>query len=126
MAGAFAGGGDAIVAVDQRHSIGKIIVADPVAGNGVAPEAAFILAAPRIGEDHRQGHLAIAEIIALPLAHFGRGGIIVDGVIDQLEGNAQIAAIGIKCAFIGLAAFGNHRRNAAGGGEQRGGLGADD
>jgi hypothetical protein len=38
----------------------------------------------------------------------------------------EVAAVIVERALLGLAAFGDHRRDAARGGEQRGGLGADD
>ena len=79
-----------------------------------------------VGEDHRQGHLAVAEIVADALAHSRRVGRIIDDVVDQLEGDAEVAAVALERDLRFLAGFGDDRRDAAGGGEQRGGLGADD
>ena len=106
--------------------MGKIVVGNAAAGHRGAPEGAILLAAARVGEDHRQGHLAVAEIVADALAHgLGVGGII-DHVVDELEGDAEIAAIGFERQLIVFARFGDHRRDAACGGEQSRGLGADD
>ena len=55
----------------------------------------------------------------------GVGGI-VDRVVDQLEGDAEIAAIGVERLLVRLAALGDHRGDPAGGGEQGRGLGGDD
>src|SRR3546814_21200157 len=60
------------------------------------PELAFLGVAACIGQDHRQRHLAFAEVVALVLARFGGFGIVVDGVIDKLEGDTQVAAEGIE------------------------------
>jgi hypothetical protein len=79
-----------------------------------------------VGEDHRQGHLAFAEVVAAVLAHVGGAGVVVDRVVDQLEGDAEVAAVRRAPAPSPRRIRRRPRRNAAGGGEQRGGLGADD
>ncbi len=109
----------------QAGGVGKVRIADAVAGNRRLPESAVRLASPRIGEDDRQRHLAVAEIVARILAHRRFVRFIVDRVIDQLECNAQVAAIDVERLFLSLAAIGDDSGNAAGSGEQRGGLGAD-
>ena len=79
-----------------------------------------------VSEDHRQGDLAVAEIVAVALAH-GRAVVgIVDRVVDQLEGDAEVAAIAVERALDLLVALGDDRGDPAGGGEQGRGLGADD
>ena len=115
-----------VVLADQVDRVGKIIVRAAVTDDRVLPELALVLVAAGIGEDHRQGHLALAEVVALILAHFGSVRIVVDRIVDQLEGNAEIAAIGFERALLLFRTFGNHRADLAGGGEERGGLGADD
>ena len=61
---------------------------------------------------------------SLPIV--GGAAVVVDRVVDQLESDAEVAAIIVERLLLGFAAFGDHRGDAAGGGEQRGGLGADD
>ena len=51
---------------------------------------------------------------------------IIDHVVDQLEGDAEVAAKAVERVLGFLAGFGDDRRDPAGGGEQRGGLGRDD
>ena len=84
------------------------------------------LAPARVSEDHRQGHLAVAEVVADALAHGRCVRRIIDRVVDQLEGDAEVAAIAFERLLGLLAGLGDDRRDAAGGGEQRRGLGADD
>ena len=62
----------------------------------------------------------------LALAHGGLVGRIIDRVVDQLEGDAEVAAIGFERVLGLFAGFGDDRGDAAGGGEQGRGLGADD
>ena len=104
----------------------QIGIAVAVTRNRFLPERALFSRAARIGEDHRQGHLALAEIVALVLAHFGRVGIVVDGIVRQLERDAKVAAIRIEREFIRLAALRHHGGDAARGSEQRRRLGVDD
>ncbi len=126
MPGAVAGGGDAVVAFDQRNRVGEVFVGGAVAEDCGLPELAFLRVAAGVGEDYRQGHLALAEIVAPVLAHLGRVGRIVERVVDQLERDAEVATVIVERLLLRVAAFGDHRRNAAGGGEQRGGFRADD
>ena len=87
VSGALAGGGYAIMPIDEHDRMGKILITHTMPGNSIAPEAAFVFTAARISKDDWKCHLAIAEIIALPLAHFRGGRIIIYSVINQLEGN---------------------------------------
>src|ERR1700735_2471448 len=57
-----------------------------------APEFAFIVAAASESEHHRKCDLALAEIVADVLAEPRRRAAIVEHVIDQLEGDAEIHA----------------------------------
>ena len=126
VAGAFTRGVDRIVAIDQLDRVGQVFVGRAVAADRVLPEGAFGFAAPGIGQDHRQGHLALAEVVALILAHFGGVGIVVDRIIDQLEGHAEVAAIAFQRALLLFRTFGHHGADLAGGGKQGGGFRADD
>ena len=49
-----------------------------------------------IGQDDGQGHLGFAEIVAHRLAHQGLAAGIVERIVDQLEGDAEIFAIGAQ------------------------------
>ena len=51
---------------------------------------------------------------------------IIDDVVDQLEGDAEVAAIAFERQLSIFARFGDHRSDPAGSGEQRRGLGGDD
>src|SRR5690349_3939103 len=55
-----------------------------------APEAALLSVAAAEGEDDRQGDLALLEIVADRLAELGLLGRVVEHVVDQLEGDAEI------------------------------------
>ena len=90
------------------------------------PEGAVVVAAAGISEDDGKRHLAVAEIVADALAHGRRVGGVVDRVVDELESDAEIAAIGVERLFDRFVALGDHRRDPAGGGEQGRGLGGDD
>ena len=90
---------------------------DPVAADRRAPEVAVGLAAAGVGEDHRQGHLAVAKIVADALAHGLGVGRIIDRVVGQLEGDAEVAAVGFEREF-GLLA-GSPRRSARPGRRRR-------
>jgi hypothetical protein len=50
---------------------------------------------------------------------------IIERVVDQLKRDAEIHAVAAAGGPIGLGAAGKHRPDLAGGGEERGGLGAD-
>ena len=83
-----------------------------------------VAAAPE-GEHHGQGDLALAEIVADVLAELGARAAVVEGVVDELEGDAEIHAVGAAGGRLGLRPAGDHRADLAGGGEQLRRLGAD-
>ena len=114
------------MAVDQFDRMIEISVAGLEPADRSLPELSLFLASPRISEDHRQRHLAFAEIVAAILAHGGGIGIVIQRVIDQLECNPEVAAVFVERLLLFVAAFGDDRRDTASGGEQRGGLRADD
>ena len=92
-----------------------VFAADPAALYRIAPKSLFLIASPRIGEDHRERALDVAKIVADVLAHCLFVRHIVDCIIDELEGNAEIAAISIERFFHILITFGEDGSNAAGG-----------
>ena len=53
-------------------------------------------------------------------------GRIVERVVDELEGDAEILAVAVERRLFGLGPVGDDRADAAGGGEERGRLGRDD
>src|SRR5437016_8757165 len=57
-----------------------------------SPERALALGAAPEREHHRQGDLALAEIVADVLAELGRLAAVVERVVDELKGDAQIHA----------------------------------
>ena len=57
---------------------------------GAPPEGAFVFVPAAEGQDHRQGDLTVAEIIADGLAQVRLQGRVVEHVIDDLEGNTQV------------------------------------
>ena len=118
--------GDRAGLAQQAGGMGQIRVADAMAGDRRLPEGPILVAAPRISEDDGQRHLAIAEIVARILAHRRFVRFIIDRVVDQLEGDAQVAAIDVERLLLLFVPVRDHGGNAAGGGEQGGGFGADD
>ena len=86
---------------------------------------ALALRAAAERQHHRQRDLALAEIVADILAELGRLAAVVERVVDELEGDAEIHAERAAGGVLGLRPVGEHRPDLAGGGEQLGGLGAD-
>src|SRR3954468_8893550 len=66
--GVGAGAGERVVegaaVAKQPGRVGELVVAAPAALDRLAPEAAIGLGAAREGEDDRERHLAVAEIVA--------------------------------------------------------------
>jgi hypothetical protein len=77
----------------QRGVVGLVVL------DGRLPEGAFLGRAAPVGQDDRQRHLALAEIVADILAEIARLAAIVERVVDELEGEAQIGAVGAKAAL---------------------------
>ena len=59
----------------------------------LADHVPFRRAALVHGVDQRQGRLALGQVVADVLAEFLGGGVVVQGVVHQLEGKAQVAAV---------------------------------
>ena len=92
----------------------------------MTPERALDVVAAAERQHHRQRDLALAEIVADVLAELGGLAAIVEHVVDQLERDAEIHADRAARGLLGLRPVGDHRADLAGGGEQLGGLAADD
>src|SRR3546814_9648742 len=64
----------------------------------------------------------LAEIVAHRLAELRLQGRVVEHVVDELEGDAEAAAEALQRRLLRGRPVGHHGADAAGGGEQRGGL----
>ena len=126
VAGAFERVGDGVVALDQHLRLLEIAVALVELLDGALPEFAVDGAAAQEGQDHRQGDLALAEIVADGLAELGLAAGIVERIVDQLEGDAEIHAEAFQRHALGPVAAGHHGADLGRRGEQLGGLGLDD
>src|SRR5690606_23817220 len=72
-----------------------------------APEAALLLRAAPVGEHDRQGDLAVAEIVAHGLAELGLARRVVERVVDELEGDAEIEAVTVERLLLRRRALGD-------------------
>ena len=113
------------MALQQFHGLFQIAVVLFAIADAAAPEGALGLIAPAVGQQDRQGHLALAKIIAHRLAQCRLLRGIIQGVVDQLKSDAKVAAESLQGIFLDRAAAGDDGADTAGGGEQRGGLGGD-
>src|SRR5688572_25241702 len=84
--------GDRTVTLEQRQRLGKIAFALLDLLERAPPEGALRFAASAVGEDDRQRDLAVAEIVAGVLAHRGALGAVIERIVDQLEGDAEMEA----------------------------------
>ena len=93
---------DSVMTAHERNRFGQIRVSDHPLLQGAPPKGPFFHAAPAIGEDDRQRYLPFPEIVADTLAKaFGFAGVI-EGVVDKLEGQADIRSIQPKGGLLGL------------------------
>ena len=90
-----------------------------------APEFALALVGGAQRQYHRQRDLAVAEIVADALAELRLQRRIVEHVVDELEGDAEIAAEGFEGLLLGLRAAGDDGADAARRGEELRRLGVD-
>src|ERR1700751_5426961 len=74
----------------QSDGVFEIGVSGFAALESAPPELAFGIAAAAKGEYDRQSNLTLAKIIADILSEPRRHAAIVECVVDQLEGDAQI------------------------------------
>src|SRR3546814_12355062 len=66
--------------------------------DGALPERPLDLVARLVGEDHRQGDLALAEVVSDGLAQRRLLGGVVEDVVDQLEGDrSEERRVGKEC-----------------------------
>src|SRR5581483_3491134 len=111
---------------EQSDGVGEISVRRALAANSCPPEGAVLGIPASVGKNDRKGHLAVAEVVADVLAHHRFVRRIVDHVVAELEGDAEVPAVAFQRQLRVLARFGNYGRHPAGGGEQGRGLRADD
>ena len=111
-----------------RHQPDRVIevaISDLAALQRPDPEFALAVIAASECQHDRQRDLALAEIVADVLAELCRLAAIVEHVIDELEGNAEIHPDRAAGSLLRLRTVGDHRSHFAGRGEQFGGLAAD-
>ena len=107
------------MAFHQLLGIGEIVRRLVAVFQRALPEVPFLRSAAAIGENDGQRDLALAEIITHALAELLGRARIIQSVVDQLEGDAEVAAIGFKgCLFAGRAL--RHNRAHFGGGREQG------
>ncbi len=104
----------------------EVAIADVAVDEDARPEAPVAVRAAPVGEDDGKRDLALAEIIPDMLAELGRGAAEIECVVDELESEAEIGAIGAEGRPLVAPAPGDGRADFGGGGEQRRGLGGDD
>ncbi len=85
-----------VVPLHQAHRLGEIVLADLAVLERALPERPLRLIAAAVAQHHRQRDLALAEIVAHALAERRRLARIVERIVDQLEGEAEIAAVGAQ------------------------------
>src|ERR1700734_987823 len=81
---------------------------------GPAPEFALFRPPAPERQHHRQGDLSLAEIVADILAELGRRAAVIERVVDELKGDAEIGAVALAAGDLRLAAAGENRRGRAG------------
>ena len=104
--------------------MGEVVVAGALAGHRRAQKARSA-ALPR-AKARITGKVILPsrKSSPWPLPMVSRVARIIDRIVDQLEGDAEVAAVRLQRRFGLVAGLGHHRRDAAGGGEQGRGLGA--
>src|SRR5882672_5726718 len=125
-----AGAGDGVaqgaVAVEQADGALEVVVALFEIFQGTAPECPLGLVAASERQDDGKRDLAVTEIVADALAEFGLFGGIVEHIVDELEGDAEIEAEAFQRLLFYLRPASDHRADTAGGREERRGLATDD
>src|SRR5690606_25045337 len=89
------------------------------------PESPLLFRSPAIAENHRQGDLALAEVVADILAEILRASAVVERVIHQLEREAQVRAVGLESSAIVFGRARDDRTDFRRRREQRRSLGLD-
>ena len=101
--------GERIRVLEQVDSVGEVFVGSPVTAHRRTPEGPVAFAAASISEDHRKSHLAVAEVVADSLAHRRRVRRVVDDVVAELKGDADVFAVAFERELGVLARFRDDR-----------------
>ena len=113
------------MAGDQRHRVIQIGVGLLALVDGALPEGALLAVTGGIGEQHRQRHLALTEIVAHRFAKRCLIGRVIQRVINQLERHAERRAVLAKRLFLGQRTIRHHGTHFTGRREQSRRLAAD-
>ena len=113
------------MACHDRHGRREIALALLALLDHPHPEGTFGRIGLRERADHRQGHLALAEVVADVLSEPVVGAAVVEQVVGDLEGDAERVAIIAKRAGDLRLRPGDHRAGLGGRREERRGLAAD-
>ena len=98
---------------------GEIVVALIAVFERALPEAAVVGVAAAVGENDRQRDLAFAEIVADRFSEQGLLAGIIERIVHQLEGDAEIATEGFKRGLFVLRPLGDNRADLGRRGKQR-------
>ena len=109
-------------ALEQLDRMAEVAVALLDLLERAAPEVALLRAAARVGEHDRQRDLAVAEVVAQALAEHHLARAVVEHVVGQLEGDAEVQAVVAQRRGLGRRPLGDQRADLGRGGEQRRGL----
>src|SRR5579859_3828255 len=110
----------------QANGVVEIALTDLAALQRPPPEFALDIVAAAEREYHRQRDLALAEIVADILAELGGFAAVVENIVDELKGDAQVHADRAAGGLLFLRPVGDDRADFAGGGEQLSRLAPDD
>lgn len=115
-----------VVLLHQLDRMCKVAVAALAILQGALPEGALFRRAAPEGQHDGQGDLALAEIVADILAECRHPAAIIQRIVDKLEGDAEIAAVGFERRGLGAVALRNDGADLGGGGKKRRRLRLDD
>ena len=104
MAGTLEGRFDRTVLLHQPDRPLEIALLDLVVAQRSLPEIALKFSPAPEAEDHGEGDLALAKVVADGFAEMAAVAGIIEHIVDQLEGDAEIAAIGFERAIASFSA----------------------
>src|SRR3954469_26081452 len=81
------------VPANDRERLLEVALADRALAEGAAPEGALRLAAAAERQHDRQRDLALAKVVADVLAELGAHAAVIERVVDELEGDAEVHAV---------------------------------
>src|SRR5689334_99274 len=101
----------------QADGVIEIGVARFATLEGAPPKFTFGIAAAAESEHDRKRDLAFAKIVADVFAKPRGDATIVEGIVDELKGDAKIHPVGAACRLLGFLPSGYCRADFAGRGE---------